>query len=221
MRRDVDGGSIEAGRHEEVTNRHRPLQPERKVRLLRPHRVGVPDDDDVLDRMRFHRRQNLGDERARFVRQLVRLEPEEQGEVTRRGRQRRQRVAEDALHVRLAQLVRTGRAIRDSPTSSRVRRRGRRIRMGSRRSRSRSARVRVRKQHDQVLRRANGAGDALRAARRRDRDGERGQPRLGRVRLAHYGTTRIASVVPLTPMIAAGVSRRMESGASFAIRPET
>ena len=37
----------------------------------------------------------------------------------------------------------------------------------------------------------------------------------------HYGSTRMARVVPRTPTIAAGVSRRMESGASFAIRPET
>ena len=36
-----------------------------------------------------------------------------------------------------------------------------------------------------------------------------------------YGSTRTATVVPRTPTIAAGVSRRMESGASFAMRPDT
>src|SRR5438477_12581837 len=35
------------------------------------------------------------------------------------------------------------------------------------------------------------------------------------------GCTQIASVVPLTPTMAAGVSRRIESGASLAIRPDT
>lgn len=36
-----------------------------------------------------------------------------------------------------------------------------------------------------------------------------------------YGSTLMARLVPLTPTIAAGVSRRTESGESFAIRPET
>jgi hypothetical protein len=37
----------------------------------------------------------------------------------------------------------------------------------------------------------------------------------------YYEPTRIATVVPRTPTIAAGVSSRMESGDSFAMRPET
>jgi hypothetical protein len=40
-------------------------------------------------------------------------------------------------------------------------------------------------------------------------------------RSVHSGTTRSASVVPRTPTTAAGVSRRIESGESLAMRPET
>ena len=39
--------------------------------------------------------------------------------------------------------------------------------------------------------------------------------------LRGYGSTRTATVVPRTPTMAEGVSRRIESGASLAIRPET
>jgi len=49
-----------------------------------------------------------------------------------------------------------------------------------------------------------------------------GEPRNGDgSRTLRQGVTRTASVVPRIPMTAAGVSRRMTSGASLAIRPET
>src|SRR5439155_24712919 len=56
--------------------------------------------------------------------------------------------------------------------------------------------------------------DGQRYGERRKHDGDRSGA-------DHCGWTWIARLVPRTPTMAAGVSRRMESGASLAMRPET
>jgi hypothetical protein len=98
--------------------------------------------------MLFRRPKDLGDERLRLIRQLIRLEPEKQREPSGWRRQGRQRVAKNVLHVGWAQLGENGRAVRscqrritffgevDGP--ERVRHAGVARRIG----------VRVRQQHD-------------------------------------------------------------------------
>ena len=97
---------------------------------------------------------------------------------------------------------------------------------GSRRIRDRRAADRaiawIREQHDQVL---AGTRVAVRTRCGPQPDTSAATSTVietakGRA-VVHSGTTRSASVVPRTPTIAAGVSRRMESGESLAIRPET
>src|SRR6185503_9148791 len=164
-RGDFDAGITESGRDENTADRHCPLQPEPVVRLLGSHRVGVSDDDDVLDDVLFHGCQDLWDERLRFIRQLVRLESEKQREASWCRWQCRQGVAEHSVEVGVADLGGNGRAARnrqcrltllvevDGP--ERVRDSGGAGPVG----------IRVRQQDDQVLARTLWGLDALRPAR--------------------------------------------------------
>src|SRR4030095_14374865 len=93
------------------------------------------------------------------------------------------------------------------------------------------AAFRVRKESDQCRRWRSGwnfgcaaLGAALGAAAGAKKHGDRQcvdrNPRVPEAWHGRYEPTRMATVVPRTPTIAAGVSSRMEAGASFALRPE-
>ena len=84
------------------------------------------------------------------------------------------------------------------------------------------ATLRIGEQHDQASDLgARARSNPLWPARPQRVRQRRSPPERRRRRPTVHSETRSASVVPRTPTIAAGVSRRMESGASLAIRPDT
>jgi hypothetical protein len=217
--------------NQDALHGHRALQPEPDVGPGVAERVGVPDDNNLRDRQPLHGSQDLGNLPARLVGQRVGFELEVQREVLRLGGQRGERRAEQARDLVFADRVDgAGRAV--GFHLCRRARRGpiRRALLNGHASVSGPAAFRVRKKSDQCRRRrsrGNVRCDALLGAaagpkKYCDRQRVNRNPQVpeawhGR----YYEPTRMATVVPRTPTIAAGVSSRMESGASFAMRPET
>ena len=188
-----------------------------------PRRVGVADDRDVGKRPIPDGLQDLRNERAALVGQFVGLETEVQNEVLGGGRQGRQRVAENVLDVGLAEdghrrrrLARETRVVDSRAAASSTPPAGfettARPTAPSPGSGSRTTRL---------WPGTGGGSNTLRSAARSTATAEQRDQDRERSCLRHQGVTRSARVVPRTPMTAAGVSRRMESGASLAIRPET
>ena len=169
-----------------------------------------------LDRVQHSREQ-----RPALVGQLVRLETKVEREVLRRRRKRGQRVAEEPVHVAsLSTVTGAGAWVRDTVVDSRAPARS-----------TAAGGVRDHRAADGAV---TGSGSRTTCAWPGRSGGtrfgpqpaissggqHRAQCREG-TRRVHSGTTRSASVVPRTPTTAAGVSRRMESGESLAMRPET
>ena len=208
---------------ENVPDAVRALQTERDVRPALAHRIGVPDDHDFGDRQRLDGFQDFRNERGGFGGQRVGLEPELQDEVTWGRRQGVQRAAEDPLDLRLAHRdERAGTGVPgDTGRGARSRDVHDAKRTGDPDPPGRSS-LRIRQQHDQRRRhracRFRRLGDTPGRTSGQQDHGDRRDKR--RWSLGHW-STRIATVVPRTPTMADGVSRRMESGASFAMRPDT
>jgi hypothetical protein len=157
---------------------------------------------------------------AALVGQLLGIEAEVEDEVLWQRRQAGERVAKNALHV----VLRDHRGLR---------------RLAGRHADGRAGRGQVHRafvvrhhgapggglagvgqQHDQIrlrwLRRLRLLGDAAGRGQHEEDKGEKGTAHANQSEV-----TSIPSVVPRTPTMAAGVSRRTASGASLAICPET
>ena len=157
--------------------------------------IGMSDDAHVGDGVFFHRRQNIGQHRARLVGQLVCVEFEVEREVPGRRGESGQCAAEHLGHFRCTQCARRRRcSVRDD--GGRVAFRGQID--GSRwvgdSGASDNTAFRVRQQRNRFPYRDRRAADALRAARRGQRCRERhkregDEPRVCHLRLNAQGET--------------------------------
>src|SRR5688572_14012097 len=103
MRRDLDNGRVEPGIHEETSNHQGASAPKLEVRSRRACSIRVADDGEIGDGALVDRPQDLWDQSAAFLSQLVRFEPKVQREALWRRREGVQRVLEDPPDLRLAQ----------------------------------------------------------------------------------------------------------------------
>src|SRR6185295_7080210 len=232
VRGHVDSGGRKAGLHQDAAYGVGAPQPEREVGLGLAHRIGMPDDDDFGHRERFHRVEDRRYERRRLVGQRIGFEFELEREMPRRRRQRRKGLTEQPRHLFRAHG-------------------GHGARRGAGRGPQRSARaghidrselvvhhdapghlgLGIGQQHDHRRRRRRHGRrrrDTLAAAAgQQESDQPKLEPAAPAPRTSHrsptppYDSTLIATVVPRTPTMPDGASRRIESGASLAIRPDT
>src|SRR5262245_50263481 len=83
VRGDVDVARVEPGLDEEIANGPRAFQTQLEVARLRSHGVGMTNNHDVGDRSLLDRYDNVPQQGARGLGQLVRLESEVEGESFR------------------------------------------------------------------------------------------------------------------------------------------
>ena len=199
------------------------VRPKLEVRGARACRIRVADDDEIGDRALPDRLQDLWNEGAALFGQFVGFESKVQREALRRQAGGRSdaspkiRSTSDSLST----VTGAGGSPADTTVDSRAV------------SRVAEPEVFETVARPTVLLSESGSRTVSACPGRsgvRTRRGPQADDQAGgddraqngdRPRVVHSGVTRRARVVPRTPTMAVGVSRRMESGESLAIRPDT